>query len=475
MRAHLQSTKKANSFVDKRIGRHTMTEEQQMVARLVKERSRRSRKASKFQLNDDNDGGGANEGSLLTHKGRAIDELDTRDHVILSSDDEDGGNLDADDTELHFGGMRSKRDSDNPYGPQGGQGDGSMAQTYSRRKTELDDLIATRKAIKAEKMQVKEKQVETFESMDSSFKELSQLLQFRDKEKEREARIEARRQGQQTEENKEMADWDKEMKGYLFERRVKATDRVKTPEEIAKEESERLHELETRRLARMNGDFQDDDLSDVSDGEEQTGGAYQKKKKQGMANKRVKDKNATRNPDALDDDDDDGAQNDGDGLTPKFTADGLVYVDKEGKVVKHSSDKADGGAAGSDDTDDNESDDENEDSNDGGIAASSIPEYDPSVILSVGDRVTANYHVKDQIDGEESWFVGKITAINKDVKKGGMLYDVEYDDGDFEEGIEPINLRPVTKSKEETTNEELQKAEAANLRKKRQKAKEQAR
>ena len=30
-----------------------------------------------------------------------------------------------------------------------------------------------------------------------------------------------------------MADWDKEMKTYLFERRVTATDRTKTPEEIA--------------------------------------------------------------------------------------------------------------------------------------------------------------------------------------------------------------------------------------------------
>merc|ERR1712087_831496 len=106
---------------------------------------------------------------------------------------------------------------------------------------------------------------EKFEALDESFKELASLLQFRDKDQEYKLNLERKKKGLLTEEEKEMDAWDREMKTYQFERKVAATDRTKTPEEIAKEEAERLHELETRRLARMNGDFDDDDLSDVSD------------------------------------------------------------------------------------------------------------------------------------------------------------------------------------------------------------------
>ena len=56
---------------------------------------------------------------------------------------------------------------------------------------------------------------------------------------------------------------------FLFERKVKATDRTKTPEEIAKEEATKLHALESKRLARMEGDFlSEDEFSDISTDEE---------------------------------------------------------------------------------------------------------------------------------------------------------------------------------------------------------------
>merc|ERR1719491_2658942 len=108
-------------------------------------------------------------------------------------------------------------------------------------------------------MKRKEDQVETFETMDTSFAELANLLNFRDKEKERVKKVEARKEGTLTKDEAEMDDWDKEMKEYLFERRVKATDRTRTPEEIAKAEADRLHALESRRLARMAGDFLSED------------------------------------------------------------------------------------------------------------------------------------------------------------------------------------------------------------------------
>ena len=58
---------------------------------------------------------------------------------------------------------------------------------------------------------------------------------------------------------------------YLFERKVKATDRTKIPEETAKNGVDRLHAMESKRLARMAGDFlSEDEFSDIS--EEDAGG-----------------------------------------------------------------------------------------------------------------------------------------------------------------------------------------------------------
>jgi nucleolar protein 14 len=45
----------------------------------------------------------------------------------------------------------------------------------------------------------------------------------------------------------------------MFEARVQASDRTKTPEEIAKNEKERLEELESDRLKRMKGDADNSD------------------------------------------------------------------------------------------------------------------------------------------------------------------------------------------------------------------------
>ena len=54
--------------------------------------------------------------------------------------------------------------------------------------------------------------VDTFEEMDDHFHELKGLLQFRDKEKERKERYEAKLAGKISNEEKEMDDWNREVK-----------------------------------------------------------------------------------------------------------------------------------------------------------------------------------------------------------------------------------------------------------------------
>lgn len=174
----LQKSKKVGSFVDRRIGQSRqseMTEEERMLARIVRERSRRSKRIDKFALGDDSAGGnGDGDGDQalsLTHRGKVIDDtytgqMDVHD-IILSDDDDDryGGQLERADTELHFGGgafdrARRKEATNNPYGPGGADIQESMGDRYRSRKEELDDLIMRKKFEKAQKAKHKEEQSE---------------------------------------------------------------------------------------------------------------------------------------------------------------------------------------------------------------------------------------------------------------------------------------------------------------------------
>ncbi len=274
------------------------------------------------------------------------------------------------------------------------------------------------------------------------------------------------------------------IKEYHLERTVKATDRTKTPEEIAKEEAERLHELETRRIARMNGDFDDDDLSDISEDE---GTRKKSKKKQ---NKNKKKKTGPHNPDELDSED----EIDNDELEVRFTPDGLVYVDKNGKVVKKAGEvenddtSEESVASGIDDSsnDDSSESEESEFESIGGTddeASAGDAEFESendeddmqlSKKLSVGTKVLANYRAEEQFDGKETWYPGKVANVQTD-DNGNFLYDIEYDDGDTEDGVKRKNIKVQKKSKDEIDEEQKKKKHAMELKMKRQKAKEKAR
>lgn len=503
----LKQQHKSGSFVDRRIGEtNTMlSQDQRMLARVVRERVRRTKKSSKFTL-DDNDNDNDHHpmksnpsGITLTHKGKVIGEdydakQDSYDDVILSDDEDDryGGQLDKMDTEMHFGGGAFDAVSvNNPYGS--GAQNMSMGDAYRSRKTDLDEMIKRRKMEKAEKAKRKEEQMDTFENMDEHFHELKSLLQFRDKEKERQNKYQAKQTGTLSDDEKEMDDWNKEVKEYHMERKVKATDRTKTPEEIAKEEADRLHELETRRIARMNGDFEDDDLSDISDDDEGTSKYANKKKKKTTKKKK-------KNPDELDSDDDDSDNdNDKDKLEPRFTPDGLVYVDKDGNIVKthgdnnddDDDDSSDNSTAEESDSSDKDSDDDEESSEDDGSELASLGGTDdeasaasdsdndsdndgPTTTLTVGTKVMANYHAEEQFDGMEAWHPGTIAQVNTD-NFGNTVYYIDYDDGDIEENVKRKHLRvegEKAKVKKENTNE---KKKAMKLKLKRKKAKDKAR
>jgi nucleolar protein 14 len=479
LKASMEQSKKAGKFVDRRIGesrKAEMTEEERMLARVVRERSRRSKKLDKFSLDD-----GGDEGLelKLTHGGRAIDEsytgkVEAGDVILSDDEDKYGGQLERADTEMHFGGgafdrEKVKQASSNPYGPAGGAQSESLGDRYRSRREELQDLIMRKKFEKAEKVKSKEMQAETFESLDDNFKELAAMLNFRDKGQERRGYFEARKAGTLSQEDKEMDEWDKEMKAYLFDRRVKATDRTKTVEEIAKEEADKLHVLETRRLARMSGDFDNDDFSDISEDEDD------KRKKSKKSIKRA------RNPDELDSDDDEEDKNE---LQTKFTADGLVYVDKKGNVVKKFGEDDDADKVNPDDTPEESSEEEDSDdlgdsddeasveSNDG---LSEGEESDvEGKVLEAGAKIKGRYFTDQQVDGKGKWYKGTVRKASED-ERGNTRYELEYEDGDIETDVRPENVRRQNKTSEEIESEEAKKAKLAKISTRRQKAKQKAR
>jgi len=483
LRESLLRAKKANVFVDRRIGEYggQMSVEEQKLARLVKERTRRSKSKTKYSLNDDNDNYN-NKGMLLTHKGQVIDDQVAARDVLFSDDDDDDndqGQLDAMDTALHFGGMgNSGSAEDAVYGPSSGGNTtttsttgNAMAQNYSQRKIELDDLILRRKTLKAERMKAREQQEDVIADLDGAFEELTGMLKFRDKDQEIRKHIQDKRQGKLDPATQEMEDWNKEIREYTFlGKRVKATDRTKTPEELAKEEAERLHELETRRLARMNGDFSDDDFSDVSDDDDDDnkGGRNSRKKKRKIMDK--KKKTQSDNAELLDNSDDDSDDDDDKNeLKAKFTADGLVYVNKKGEIVKK---------LGQDEEDDNEDTNENgnasNDSSDDESKSVSDEISNNHGLLKVGARVQGNYRVTEQFQEKGHWYNGVISKVNV-AANGSITYNVDYDDGDFEEDMEPEHVRPVPKTVDELQAEDKKEGEEVALKRKRQKAKDKAR
>jgi len=249
---------------------------------------------------------------------------------------------------------------------------------------------------------------------------------------------------------------------------VKATDRTKTEEEIAKEEAEKLHELETRRLARMNGDFENDDFSDLSDDEDD------KKKRRGK--KAKKPLKQTRNPDELDSDEEDL----GPELETRFTADGLVQVDRDGNVVG----KVEGRYSDIDtpvesseedeDSDDlGDSDDDASVDSDDGLSEGEESDLE-GVVLDVGTKIKGKYLADQQVSGKGKWYKGTVKKVSTD-DIGNTLYELEYDDGDVEFDVKPENIRRQKESSEEKKLEEGEKAKLSLIVKKRQKAKQKAR
>lgn len=217
---------KTNKFMDRRIGERNsaMTAEDKMTARFTAERMRAQTRKAMFNLADE---------EVLTHRGQTLNEIEKFDDPRSDDDDDDGednpfrskGNLDADFVgDAHFGGGLLSRSNE----------DGTRS-----RKDLIDQLIAESKKRKAEQQKLREQTLDLTEKLDTDWKDLLPVINSAPKASEVE--------------KPKPDSFDVLMRELKFEARGKPSDKLKSEDEVAREEKEKLEELEAARLRRMQG------------------------------------------------------------------------------------------------------------------------------------------------------------------------------------------------------------------------------
>ncbi|XP_053560171.1 nucleolar protein 14 [Bombina bombina] len=223
---------KSSLFTDKRFGEYDtkLTPEEKMMKRFALERQRTSEKKNLYNLNEDEE---------LTHYGQSLAELEKLNDIVDSdSDSEERGALSAELTSAHFGGgglLKKKTASDQKYE--------EMEKPKSRKEL-IEEMIAKSKEEKRERQTQKEKTLELTEKLDSDWKTIQGLLSHKVPKSER----------KKEDEKPKPDEYDKIVRELGFEMKAMPCDRMKSEEELAKEEKERLEKLEADRLRRMRGE-----------------------------------------------------------------------------------------------------------------------------------------------------------------------------------------------------------------------------
>lgn len=216
---------KDNVFLDKRIGEKNfrMTPEEKAMARFTAERIKAHKKKNIFSLNDE---------EVLTHRGQTLEEVekfdDPKSDDEFSDDENRDGKLNKKFVESHFGGgILSKSDS------------------IISRKDLIEQLITESKKRKAEKQKIREETIDLTEKLDTEWKDLLPIVSA------------SKISNQDLVDKVKVDDYDIAVRELKFEARGNPTDRLKSEEEIIKEEKEKLEALEADRLARMKGFISD--------------------------------------------------------------------------------------------------------------------------------------------------------------------------------------------------------------------------
>ncbi|XP_075004725.1 nucleolar protein 14 isoform X2 [Calonectris borealis] len=224
---------KTNVFKDKRFGEYNtkISPEEKMIRRFTLERQQNYGKKNIYNLNEDEE---------LTHYGQSLAEIEKLNDIIDSdSDTEERGTLSAELTAAHFGGggglLRKKASS--------AQQDEEEEKPKSRKEL-IEEMIAKSKQEKQERQTRRESALELTEKLDNDWKEIQTLIARKTPKSERKDK---------EVEKPKPDEYDMIVRELGFEMKAKPSERMKTEEELAKEEQARLQKLEADRLRRMRG------------------------------------------------------------------------------------------------------------------------------------------------------------------------------------------------------------------------------
>ncbi|KAF2482332.1 nucleolar protein 14 [Neohortaea acidophila] len=260
----MQRRNKVGGLVDRRIGEGDamMTAEERAEERFAAGFVKKGKAKTLFDLEDSDD-----EGVGLTHGGKNVDDLPADDfNEDVEVSDEDG--------EL----MRRKRRHPDELEDDGANdaNESEDEEQPDRKKTKkevMEEVIAKSKYHKYERQKAKEDDDDLREVLDKGMDDMLALLrghkapQAPTRPQTNTPALEPATNGeghfmnpdrQKLLDGADRLDVDKEydarLKQLALDAKAKPSDRTKTEEEKAKEEAERLRELEDRRLKRMRGE-----------------------------------------------------------------------------------------------------------------------------------------------------------------------------------------------------------------------------
>ncbi|XP_017262985.1 nucleolar protein 14 [Kryptolebias marmoratus] len=226
---------KSNKFIDRRLGEYDakMAPEDKILQRFAMERQRVHEKKDVYNLNEEEE---------LTHYGQSLAEIEKFNDSVNSDDEsEEKGLLSAELTASHFGGgggLLRKKTSGEEQEEQG------SLRAKSRQEL-IEELIQKSKQEKRERQVQKEEAQELTEKLDQEWKSIQALMVTKTPKSER---------VDKPEEKPKLEEYDMMVRELGFEMKAQPSEKMKSPEELAKEEKEKLQKLEADRLRRMMGD-----------------------------------------------------------------------------------------------------------------------------------------------------------------------------------------------------------------------------
>ncbi|KAI9828708.1 MAG: nucleolar complex protein 14 [Thelocarpon impressellum] len=258
----IQRRNKVGGILDRRFGENdpTMAPEDKILERFTKEKQRGLKRGAMFDLEDDD----AEEGEL-THLGQtlafdestAVDDFDAE--VALSADENDG--------QAHKSLKRRRSSASDEHG-------GFENEDNGRKKSKAEvmkEVMAKSKYHKYERQQAKDEDEDEREQLDKELPTLLALMRAGNgpvvpsraslKEPSEDAAMNPQRAAmiERYDKSKADQDYDVQLRQMAMDKRSQPTERTKTEEEKAKEEANRLRDLEERRLRRMRGEDESSD------------------------------------------------------------------------------------------------------------------------------------------------------------------------------------------------------------------------